>query len=300
MDAVVVEGLVKDYGGGRQQKRALDHVSFRLPSASMFGLVGPNGAGKTTLLKVLLGVVHPSAGTVRVLGGDPLDPQVRRRMGYLPERLALPVSWKPLPFLHSIARLKGVSASGNEALIERVGLAAQRDARIGTYSKGMRQRLGLAAALIGAPDLIVLDEPTDGIDPQGRADVRKLLQQECARGATVFLNSHLLTETERICDQVGFLVRGTLRRFGAMAEVRNEAVTDVWHVRFAAGIDPQALIALGFAPVTAAHTFRFQGDATTLNACLAHAREHGAVLLELVPQLRDLEALFIELTRGDA
>jgi ABC-2 type transport system ATP-binding protein len=230
VDAIAVTALVKDYGGAlSRSKRALDHVTLTVPRGSAFGLVGPNGAGKTTLLKALLGVLRPTAGEVRVLGCDPSDVHMRQSIGYLPERLDIPGAFSAWSFLRSVARLKSLSEPGREAdaQLARVGLSSERDARVSTFSKGMRQRLGLASALLGKPELLVLDEPTDGIDPKGRADVRAILQEEHARGATVFLNSHLLSETERVCDRVGFLIDGKLAREGTIAELLSTGETDL-------------------------------------------------------------------------
>jgi ABC-2 type transport system ATP-binding protein len=295
MDAVAVVELVKDFGRGRDHKRALSGVTLRIAQGTAFGLVGPNGAGKTTLLKTLLGVISPSSGSVQILGGTPEQPSVRKRIGYLPERLALPTAWTPVAFLHSVARLKEVSDAERDITrqLERVGLGHARELRIGTFSKGMRQRLGLAAALIGAPELLILDEPTDGIDPHGRVEVRQLLQQERARGATIFLNSHLLAETERVCDQVGFLVGGQLRRSGAMADL---CIDDsAWRVRFARGAALNALSEHGFVATEVADTWTFRGDAGGLNQAIAQAQQAGALLLELEPLTRDLESLFMDL-----
>lgn len=297
MDAVAVVDLVKDFGRGREHKRALHGVTLRIAQGTAFGLVGPNGAGKTTLLKTLLGVVSATSGSVHILGGTPDQASVRRRIGYLPERLALPAAWTPRAFLHSVARLKEVSNAEGDITeqLTRVGLAHAEWLRIGTFSKGMRQRLGLAAALIGAPDLLILDEPTDGIDPHGRVEVRQILQQERARGATIFLNSHLLAETERVCDQVGFLVGGRLRRSGAMADL---CIDDsAWRVRFAPSASLASLGEHGFAATEVAECWTWRGDAQALNQAIARAQESGALLLELEPQTRDLESLFMDLVQ---
>jgi len=187
--AIEVSGLHKSYRSliGAAQV-ALRGVDLRVPRGTAFGLIGQNGAGKTSFLKTLLGVVRPSAGSVRVLGGDPEEPAVRRRIGYLPERLHLPAALDGIGFLTSVARLKGVRVAAQELrdAAHRVGLSNDATRLIGTYSKGMKQRLALAAALLGAPDLLVLDEPTDGVDPLGRADIRVILAEERARGATIF------------------------------------------------------------------------------------------------------------------
>jgi ABC-2 type transport system ATP-binding protein len=297
VDAIAVTALVKDYGGwlARSKKRALDHVTLRVPAGSAFGLIGPNGAGKTTLLKALLGVIEPSEGHVRVFEREPRDVNVRRRIGYLPERLNMPSAFTALAFLRSVARLKGVAQPTEDAerQLERVGLHAERGLRLGTFSKGMRQRLGLASALLGRPDLLVLDEPTDGIDPKGRADVRAILQEERARGATLFLNSHLLSETERICDRVGFLVAGKVLREGAMLELCGDRSR--FNLRFAVDSQTSGLAALGFMPGDQAGAYTCVGcSVAELNSKLAQARESGAMLVELAPQMRDLEAVLLE------
>jgi ABC-2 type transport system ATP-binding protein len=221
MDAIAIDGVVKHYGIRFRRKLVLDAVSLSVPAGSAFGLVGPNGAGKTTLLKILIGAVHADAGTVRLLGRDPAEADARRELGYLSERQALPAAWSALEYLCSVGRLRRVADPRADALqqLKRVGLAKEADSRIGTYSKGMRQRLGLAAALLGSPKLLVLDEPTDGIDPRGRVQVRGILQEEIARGASVLINSHLLSETEKLCDRIGILVKGQLLRSGPLAEV---------------------------------------------------------------------------------
>src|SRR5262245_38165683 len=201
MLAIEAQNLSKTYRGLFQRggQQALAGLDLAVPKGAAFGLIGQNGAGKTTFIKTILGVVRPTSGVVRALGGSPEDPKIRARIGYLPERLHLPNSFTPPAFLASVARLKGLTSFDNVIRRElaRVGLAQDAERRIGGFSKGMRQRLGLAAALLGAPDLLVLDEPTDGIDPLGRAEVRRILAEERARGATLFLNSHLLSETER-------------------------------------------------------------------------------------------------------
>ncbi len=301
--AVETQDLAKTYAGlgGRRPKRALDGVSLSVPAGVAFGLIGPNGAGKTTFIKLLLAVVRPSAGEIRVLSGDPEDVRVRARVGYLPERLDLPAASTPIGFLASLARLKKVPAAsaGISALIERVGLGGAAEQRIGGFSKGMRQRLGLAGALLGTPDLLILDEPTDGIDPLGRIEIRELLAGELARGATVFLNSHLLSETERLCGRVGILAGGRLLREGPLEELcRTEGR---WLARFAPGAPAAALTAAGFvAPQGSlrsdgATDWQFDGtDLDALNAALDRARAAGARLADLRAAERDLEQVLAE------
>ncbi|MFZ5439810.1 MAG: ABC transporter ATP-binding protein [Myxococcota bacterium] len=292
MTALEVRNLTKSYRGlfGAPQP-ALRGLTLSIPRGAAFGLIGPNGAGKTTFIKVLLGVVRPDEGEVAVLGGDPQDTAIRARIGYLPERMHLPAALRGRDFLRSVATLKRLAPTDAELsrLLERVGL---RDSgqRIGTFSKGMRQRLGLAAAMLGQPELLVLDEPTDGIDPVGRVEVRTLLLEEKARGATVLLNSHLLAETERVCDRIGVLDHGQLRLEGTLEEVRRAASR--WTVRFADQPAREVLVEAGFVESDSAWTF--EGDVGSLNEALDAARRAGAQLTALTPQTRDLEAVLTE------
>jgi ABC-2 type transport system ATP-binding protein len=300
--ALEASGLHKRYrrwpfGPAQQALRGLD---LAVPSGTAFGLIGPNGAGKTTFIKCLLGIAWPDSGTVRLLGGSPEEPSARARVGYLPERLHLPAAWKPTAFLHSVARLKGLTPPSQEvrALLARVGLDESAERRIGGFSKGMRQRLGLAAALLGSPELLVLDEPTDGVDPMGRVEVRRLLEAELARGATLFVNSHLLAETERLCSRIGILSGGRLLREGPLeALCRTEAS---WQVRFAEGAPATALLAAGFRPAPEGAFLLDAPDAAALNQALDSARRAGAQLVELNRASMDLEQVLTETLRASA
>jgi ABC-2 type transport system ATP-binding protein len=269
-------------------------MDLTVPEGSAFGLIGPNGAGKTTFIKSILGIVQPTEGTVRVLGGSPEDPRIRARIGYLPERLHLPGSWTATAFLATVTRLKGLKAdaAGNRRLLERVGLADAAGRKIGGYSKGMRQRLGLAAAMVGAPSLLVLDEPTDGIDPMGRLEVRRILLEEVQRGTTLFLNSHLLAETERVCDRVAILADGRVLREGRLEDLARGGAR--WMARFAPGADAAALAAAGFARGSADGVYHVEAeDAAALNTALDRARSKGALLVELRRDGTDLESVLL-------
>src|SRR5262245_56721615 len=298
--AIEARGLHKSYGGlfGPRQ-RALAGLDLAVARGEAFGLIGPNGAGKTTFIKILLGIARPTSGEVRLLGGDPEGVEVRRRVGYLPERLHLPHAWTPPAFLASVARLKGVDGSPRLLmdLLMRVGLGDDAGRKIGGFSKGMRQRLGLAAALLGSPDLLVLDEPTDGIDPLGRMEVRRLLQEELARGATLFLNSHLLAETERVCGRVGILSGGKVLREGRLEELCQSS--SHYRVRFAPGHDAQALAAAGFVAGRDPGSWRCEADTPErLNEALDRARRTGALLVEVAREEKDLEEVLQEAVRS--
>ena len=295
-EALSVTRLVKDYRGlWGPAHRALRGLTLSIPKGVAFGLIGPNGAGKTTFIKVLLGVVRPTEGDVTVLGGDPQDLEVRARIGYLPERMHLPAALSGRHFLRSVATLKSFSPSDVELarLLERVGLKDSPQ-RIGTFSKGMRQRLGLAAAMLGSPELLILDEPTDGIDPVGRVEVRKLLLEEKQRGATLLLNSHLLSETERVCDRIGVLQQGELKHEGTLDEIRR--ASSRWTITFVGEV-PRGVVE-GCGLVSSEKGAEFEGDVTGLNQALDAARVRGLQVTAVVPQTRDLEAVLTELERA--
>lgn len=303
MSAIEARGLRKTYGSlfaKKSRREALAGLDLEIPRGVAFGLIGLNGAGKTTFIKSLLGVVRPTAGFVRVLGQDPEEPSARAQIGYLPERLFLPHAFTPVQFLESVARLKGLARAGDEVRrqIGRVGLAGEEARKIGGFSKGMRQRLGLAAALLGGPALLVLDEPTDGIDPLGRAEIRKILAEERARGATLFLNSHLLSETERVCDRIGILSEGRLLREGPLEALCGSEKR--YRLRFAKPFDEAPLLSLGLRPLEGDNG-QFLVDAedpAALNGILDEARRRGALLVELGRDIRELEDVLSEALAG--
>lgn len=203
--------------------RAVQGVSLALRAGEVTALVGHNGAGKTTLIKLLLGLLRPSSGQVRVLGVDPAGrqgAQARRALGFLPESVAFHGAMTALELMAFYARLKGCPPAGNQALLERVGLAEAARRRVGTYSKGMRQRLGMAQALLGAPRLLLFDEPTSGLDPGSRAEVYDTIDQLRREGATVLVSTHALAEVERHVDRVAVMHRGRLLAAGSLAELQ--------------------------------------------------------------------------------
>jgi ABC-2 type transport system ATP-binding protein len=215
--AVWCSGLRKRYG----RQTAVDGVSFTVGRGEIVGLLGPNGAGKTSVIKILLGLVRPDAGEVLLLGRPAPDPKSRTRVGYLPELFRYQPWLTAAEVLALHVRLAGVAVSAEERResLAAVGLADRARDRVGGFSKGMQQRLGLAVALVARPELVVLDEPTSALDPLGRADVRDLLLSLKARGVTVLLNSHLIGEVERVCDRVVILDKGRVAASGTLPEL---------------------------------------------------------------------------------
>jgi ABC-2 type transport system ATP-binding protein len=215
--AVSCSDVRKRYG----RQVAVDGVSFTVARGEVMGLLGPNGAGKTTVIKVLLGLVRPDAGEVLLLGRPGRDPAARARVGYLPELFRYQPWLSASEVLALHVRLAGVAVPEAERreCLARVGLADRARDRVGGFSKGMQQRLGLAVALVARPELVVLDEPTSALDPVGRADVRDLVLELKARGVAVLLNSHLLGEVERVCDRVVILDKGRVAAAGSLPEL---------------------------------------------------------------------------------
>jgi ABC-2 type transport system ATP-binding protein len=202
---------------------ALAGLTMSVPRGEIFGFLGPNGAGKTTAVKLLLGLARATSGEARVLGAPPDDLEMRRRIGYLPELFRYQdwLSAREVLALH--CALAGVARAKRRDAIDEslalVGLAPRGRDRVGSFSKGMQQRLGLAVALVAEPDVVFLDEPTSALDPVGRRDVREVLRSLKARGATVFLNSHMLSEVEQVCDRVAVVDSGRVVALGTLAEL---------------------------------------------------------------------------------
>ena len=215
--AIWCSGLRKRYG--RQQ--AVDDISLEVHRGDIVGLLGPNGAGKTTVIKMLLGLVHPDAGEALILGRPADDPVARTQVGYLPELFRYQPWLSAAEVLALHVRLSGIEVPVPEQRerLALVGLAERAGDRVGGFSKGMQQRLGLAVALVARPELVVLDEPTSALDPVGRADVRDIVLALKARGVAVLLNSHLIGEVERVCDRVVILDRGRVAASGTLAEL---------------------------------------------------------------------------------
>jgi ABC-2 type transport system ATP-binding protein len=295
--------LVKEFGR-RRRVRALDRVELEVGPGEVFGLLGANGAGKTTLVKILLGLTRPTAGEVQVRGRDPNDPRARRRIGYLPEGHRFPEYLSGVAALRLFGRLAGLPetalARRIPELLELVGLADRGGDRLGGYSKGMTQRLGLAAALLDEPDVLFLDEPTDGVDPVGRRHIRDLLLATRARGATIFINSHLLSEVERTCTRVAILHQGRVVRHGTVDDLTRPG--ERFRIRLAPGTPmPEAAAAAAGARV-ASNNGHFEAevaDVQALNRLVDALRAAGALIVEIAPLRAALEDVFIEVVESE-
>jgi len=225
-DALIIEGLSKHYGQGRSTLKALDAVHLRMARGQLHGLIGHNGAGKSTLFKLVLGLITPTAGRIAVdsieVGGRQFR-QARQSIGYLPENLVLYDNLSGLETLRFFARLKGAPAGQCPELLDRVGLGAAAQRAVREYSKGMRQRLGFAQALLGTPQLLLLDEPTTGLDPSAIRDFYEQLDRLRQQGVTIVISSHILAELQQRVDRLALLANGTLRAEGTVAELRERS-----------------------------------------------------------------------------
>jgi ABC-2 type transport system ATP-binding protein len=225
--AIDTTGLAKQYGA----TTALAGLTMQVPAGHVFGFLGPNGAGKTTAVKLLLGLARPTSGAGTVLGAPLGDRETRRRIGYLPELFRYQAWLTARDVLGLHASLAGLPhRERGHAIGDALGLVGLLDRggdRVGTFSKGMQQRLGLGVALLGRPDLVFLDEPTSALDPIGRQDVRAVIRELRDRGTAVFLNSHLLTEVERVCDEVAIVDHGRVVAAGTLDELLGAATVRV-------------------------------------------------------------------------
>jgi len=304
MAPIEAVGLSKVYSArfGSRRITALAGIDLRVEEGQVFGLLGPNGAGKTTTVKILLGLTRPTTGRASLLGLPASDPESRRRVGYLPEGHRFPGYLTARQTLSIFGRMSGLDFAvirrRTPELLERVRLSQWADVRVKKFSKGMTQRLGLAAALIHDPLVLPLDEPTDGVDPVGRREIRDMLQEEARRGKTILLNSHLLSEIERTCDRVAVLSAG---KVAAAGRIEDLTATGSRYKLVAEGID-EALVA-AFRE-TGASVERVNGhleltakDLDHVNALVDRLRAAGGRIQELSPVRSSLEDVFVGLVR---
>jgi ABC-2 type transport system ATP-binding protein len=292
--------LRKVFGG----KVAVRDLTLTVPRGEIFGFLGPNGAGKSTSIKMLLGLAKPTSGEAFVLGAPSGEVEIRRRIGFLPENFRFYEWLTPAELLHLHGRLCGVDsrelAKRVPALIDLVGLTPHIDKRLQNFSKGMLQRAGLAQALIHEPEIIFLDEPTSGLDPLGRRTVRDIIRAQRDRGATVFLNSHLLSEIEITCDQVVFIREGEVVTSRDMRK-QNEEASRV-EVR-ARKLSAQCVSGLArwvdSVKVVEERLTLTAQSRETLPEILRYLVEAGAEVYQFTPQRLSLEELFISVMGED-
>lgn len=298
MEVIEARNLTKVYG----RQVACREICLSVEEGQIFGLLGPNGAGKSTLVKMLLGLVHPTSGEARVAGRPSRDPSSRREVGFLPENFRFHGWLKGEEVLVFHARLAGLGVEDARRrageVLELVGLAGDGKKLVASYSKGMQQRLGLAAALVGDPRVVFLDEPTSALDPLGRRRVREILQMLKRAGKTVFLNSHLLSEVEQVCDRVAIINRGAVVAEGRLADL----LAGPREVSVAlSGMKKELLEELrqNFS-VLEMEGDRLRvavGDREEIPALAARLVAGGCRIYELVPRHNSLEEIFVSLVR---
>ncbi len=296
---LTTDSLVKRFGGGAKAVPALQGVSISVKAGEIYSLLGPNGAGKTTFIKCMLGIVFPTSGSGYIFG-DPLGSiNSKKRIGYLPENHRYPLHLTGEQVLRYFGKLSEVDPVLLEARInETLGLVGMNDWRtmkVRKYSKGMMQRLGLAQALINDPDLIILDEPTDGVDPVGRKEIRDVLTHLKERGKTVFLNSHLLSEVEQISDRVAIMRQGQIITEGKVQDLTSQK--NYYEVQIASDQFAQAISLLSPSSTEPEHNKMTIVCETPkeLDAQLDLLRSNNISIGAVIPKRSSLEDLFIQL-----
>ncbi|GAF26696.1 Vitamin B12 import ATP-binding protein BtuD [Moorella thermoacetica] len=298
MAIIETRNLTKIYG----RQTACREICLSVEEGQIFGLLGPNGAGKSTLVKMLVGLVYPTAGEALVAGYSPQDIRGRRQVGFLPENFRLH-GWlkgqELLTFHAQLAGLDGRAASRRaHEVLGLVGLSGEGQKLVANYSKGMQQRLALAAALVGDPRVVFLDEPTSALDPLGRRQVREILLALKEAGKTVFLNSHLLSEVEQVCDQVAIINRGTVVASGRLAELQSGPATVAIRLAGLTG-ELEAELRRRYP------SLRLEGDRLTLDLggreevadLVARLVAGGCRIYEVTPGHSSLEDVFVYLVR---
>ncbi|BDS06044.1 ABC transporter ATP-binding protein [Oceaniferula spumae] len=285
----------KRYRGGVE---ALRGVSLKVPKGGIFGLLGPNGAGKSTLVKILLSIVRPSQCDGTMLGMPIGHKATLSRVGYLPEHARFPEYLKGGEVIRYVAGLGGVpkdqAAKRSQELLEMVGMQDWANRKMGSYSKGMKQRIGLAQSLVNNPEIVFLDEPTDGVDPKGRMEMRAVLKRMKDEGRTVFINSHLLGELEMICDSVAIMDQGEIIRQGSIADLTDK--TRRYEINVSGDISGSLISELKSHEVEVEGEIltMYQRDAEKVQPVIDALRSAGVTIVTMTEARQSLEDLFME------
>ena len=300
MDAIDLHDVTKTYRGG---VHALRGVALRVGAGEIFGLLGPNGAGKSTLVKIMMTVVRPTTATGTILGRPVGSHDVLERVGYLPEHHRFPAyltGRQVIDFFGALCKVpRDVRRPRTEQLLELVGMRDWGDRRVTTYSKGMQQRIGIAAALVNDPQLVVLDEPTDGVDPVGRRDIRDVLVRLRGEGRSVMVNSHLLSEVEMVADRVAIMNKGQVVAQGTVEELTHSSHR--YEIEASGGPErldlPGGALSAepplpGAASGTRVYCVRTR-EARDVQPAIDALRAAGATILRVTPARESLEDLFV-------
>jgi ABC-2 type transport system ATP-binding protein len=302
MNIIEVENLTKHYQSktfSREIIPALRNLNLKIDSGKIFGLLGPNGAGKTTLVKILLGIVFPTEGHARIFGEDVRNYHLHSRIGFLPEDHKFPDYLNADELMNWFGSMSGLTRSQikerADKYLSMVDIIQWRKMKIKKYSKGMLQRLGLAQALINEPELIFLDEPTDGVDPIGRKKIRDILIDLKKEGKTILINSHLLSEVELVCDSVAILNNGTLVKEGSVTDLTISSDT---YKMETSGLDDETvntLLSRFKAVIENRNSFTVKADnPAELNGIIDFLRSRGILITEIGKLKSTLEEMFIE------
>ena len=300
--AIEIEDLTKHYKKGVRKKIvALEGLNLEIQQGEIFGFVGPNGAGKSTTIKLIMNLLFPTRGQVRILGEEAHHPRARREMGYLPENPSFYdhlTGEEFLFFAGSLVGMRGRALKDRvQDLLTLVGLDHAQKMSIRKYSKGMMQRLGIAQALVGDPQLVIMDEPMSGLDPLGRAEMVRLILNLRAQGKTVFFSSHILHDVETICDRVGILVKGHLTYLGSPSQLSESP----WWLIKVEGDHRETLKKAGFSQVsTLGHLTQVEVAPQDLWQALDKLKRLGLPLYSLERKRLSLEDIFVKEVKGEA
>ena len=307
MSLIETHNLSKEYASrfSKQKVNALNDFNFTANEGEIFGLLGPNGAGKTTLIKILLAITFPTSGSAKIFGSDVKNHKWKNRVGYLPENHKFPNYLSGEQVLSYYGRLSGLK-SGSELskkideYLETMGLTKWRKTKIKKYSKGMMQKLGLAQSLLSDPDLIFLDEPTDGVDPIGRKEIRDILTNLRSKGKTIFLNSHLLSEVEMICDRVAILNKGDLIKEGSVEDLTKAENVFVIHTEEKIGTElRQKIMAADNSAGIGENEVHTEAGINSLNKIIDALRSGKINIKSITQKTSTLEELFINVIKQD-
>jgi len=307
MHVIETQNLYKEYTQkfSKQKVNALNDFTFNVEQGEIFGLLGPNGAGKTTLIKILLAITFPTNGSAKLFGTDVKSYKAKTKVGYLPENHKFPSYLTGEQVLLYYGQLSGMKAGAdmNKRIDEMLGmmnLTQWRKTKIKKYSKGMMQKLGLAQSMLSDPDLIFLDEPTDGVDPIGRKEIRDILAQIKSRGKTIFLNSHLLSEVEMICDRVAILNKGDLIKEGNVDDLTKAENIFAIHTVEALTMDvKQKVLTIDSSAGIGEKEINTEAGIDKLNGIIDTLRSNGVMIQTVIQKTSTLEELFINVIKKD-
>jgi len=303
MPIISTKNLHKDYTArnfAEKKITALSNFTFDVDNREIFGILGPNGAGKTTLIKILLGITFPTSGEVKVFDKHISDVSYKRKVGYLPENHKFPNYLTGEQVLHYFGKLSGLTGAEvkkkADEYLNLTGMEKWRKTKIKKYSKGMMQRLGLAQSLLNNPEIVFLDEPTDGVDPIGRKEIRDLLKSLKERGSTIFLNSHMLSEVELVCDRIAILNKGILVKSGRVDEITALSNNYIFHTSEIGESVLNALLLEYKAVIKSNGEFQFNAKSEKeLNELIDYLRVNKIYIHGITREKDTLENMFISI-----